>query len=731
MSKQAGGLSAFIGSVLGEDAVAELKKAGLNLGEPANSDPANTGGAKGAPGSEMDFQLAGKSLGSATQAIRDRFSRAGMGGPSAAASAAPPADMVEAEAHKRDVAGGGGLSPTEGESARKLAAKATPELPRIKPSPELIKALKDGDVETFNSLRPAGRLDLTGINLSKRNLTGIDLRYCELARSDFSGTDLTGAQFQYANLDRAVFEGSTLNETKFFKAQMGRANLQKVVSAKGAQFAAVDLSAADLSYGNFDGVTLTDAKLQTGTLDHATFRGATLSRSIFARASLNRAQFDGALLDEVRLYQARGRDISFKDAILIGAEAVESQFSSSNQKVADTKILATTFEGAWVQDFAHRDAISPELLRNARKVGVPPEGLLPKTAQVDEGKVLIDGLPGTDKVLFDAAMAELNELIGLKAFKAMVPELLSHLKVSLARERLGLPGFDRKLHYCFVGPPGVGKTTCSRIMAKLFRSMGLLKEGQVIETDKSGFIAGYAGQSLSKTNELIDDSLGGALIADEIYALTESKNDDYAKDALVVLVKRLWDDRYNFAAFFLGYPKPMAEFIAANPGFDRRLAGIIELPPNSSGELVDIFKMKMKKLQLEHTPEMLAQVSVVMALHKAIKQEKFGNAGSVENFVEDLSKRMSQRLVREETLADKRALAATRLDDLPVEKYAKLPFTELPPLSELEWQDDEGRSYTFSQLPQSGNFPSLSPNSEARVRQLVEEHGLVDISTEH
>jgi hypothetical protein len=207
MSKQAGGLGAFIGSVLGKDAVSELEKAGLSLGEPANGDLENTGGAKGARGSEMDFQLAGKSLGAATQAIRDRFSRAGMGGPSAAASAAPPAEMVEAEAHKRDIAGGGGLSPTEGESVRKLAAKATPELPRIKPSPELIKALKDGDVETFNSLRPAGRLDLTGINLSKRNLSGIDLRYCELARSDFSGTDLTGALLQYANLDRAVFEG--------------------------------------------------------------------------------------------------------------------------------------------------------------------------------------------------------------------------------------------------------------------------------------------------------------------------------------------------------------------------------------------------------------------------------------------------------------------------------------------------------------------------------------------
>ncbi len=719
-------LSKIIGNVLGEDAVKQLAKVGVDLSKVEKK-----GTAGGSPETVLDFNLASETLGKATAAVRERFKSTPPKGPTATVSAPLPEEVEEAEKHKEDL-GEGGSKPEKGESMRKTAAKAASlELPIIKPSPEVIEALLNGDVAKFNEIRPAGRLELSGIDLSKRSLVGIDLRYCELSRANFRGADLSGALLQNSNLSRAILEGTTLTDAKLVNSNLEYSNLSRVVDARGAQFANSVLAYADMKHSNFDGSLFDDAKAPMADLSHSNFRGASMPRMVLGRAIVHMATFDGALMSEARLFQARGKDVSFKGTILIGAEATESQFSSSNQKADGDKVLQTTFEGAWTDGFIHNNAIAPELLAKANDQGFPPEGLLPKSAEVDKGKVLIDNIPGTDKVLFDSAMAELNSLIGLQAFKKMIPELFSHLKVSLARERLGLPAFERKLHYVVVGPPGVGKTTCSRIMGKLFRAMGLLKDGHVIETDKSGVIAGYAGQTLSKTNELVDDALGGSLILDEIYALTESKNDDYAKDAIVVLVKRLWDDRKEFAAFFLGYPGPMKDFIAANPGFDRRMAGIIELPPNTSGELVQIFSSKMKKMALSYDTEMLAQVSVIMAIHKELKQERFGNAGAVENFVEDLSKQMSSRLNREGSLNDKVKLTTATAEDIPVDKYAKLPFDKLPRLTDLHWIDSEGKTYKFKDLPKDGEFPDLSPDSLELVRGLVKKHDLVDISTEH
>ncbi len=713
-------INSTIAKILGPDAVKQLTDQGVNLDEITKGN--------GEKPATFEFTLARERIGAATSALTERMGRR-PSGPHAAVQIAPPSEVIDKQKHTSEVEGKGASPSSQEESVRKVTARVAPELPIIPSSVLLVRLLEDGKIEEFNKLRPAGRLDLRGVSLAKRNLSGADLRYCELGRADLSGADLTDALVQHANLDRALLEGTTLSRAKFYQAALTRCNLKNVHNAKEGQFIEADLSFSDLTQSNFDSADFTDARLGQATLDHGSFKSAILTRAILARSVLNNCIFDGALLDNARLYQARGRDISFKDAILVGAEAVDSEFTSSNQKLEGSSVKKTSFENAWIQDFEHRGSIEAELLSNAKKSGLPPEGLLPKRTEVDSGKVLIDGLAGTDKVLFDAGMAELNQLIGLKDFKAMVPELLSHIKVSLARERLGLPGFERKLHYVLVGPPGVGKTTCARIMGKLFRSLGLLKEGHVIETDKSGFIAGYAGQTLSKTNELIDDSLGGVLIADEIYALTEAKNDDYAKDAIVVLVKRLWDDRAKFSAFFLGYPKQMKEFIAANPGFDRRMAGIIEFPSNTSGELVDIFKMKMKKLAFVPSPEMLGHVSVIMAINKELKQERFGNAGTVENLVEDLSKKMSQRLDKANTLDNKLALSSCGVEDLPSEKFAKLPLSELPPLSSLTWIDGQGKEVASKDLRLSGEFPNLSERSMTAIRELILKRSLVDIET--
>ncbi len=651
-------------------------------------------------------------------------------GPTAAAVAELPQDQAATEEAQRELDPSSG--PTKRESINKAAARLETKLPLITASEELLKLLKDGKVDEFNATRPAGRLDLRGISLVKRNLEAVDLRFCELQGADLRGADLSRALLQHADLSRADMEGTLLTGCKAYAAKFVHASLKEVKGAQGAEFQDCDFSYAEMQNGRFDAALFTDAKLGLTRLDHARFRGCRMTRACFPQANLSHANFEGALLDNARFFYARGKDVIFKDAILLSANMTGAEYTSSNQQTHDKKkTFRTTFEGAWTQGLIHGASISEGWLAESHRSGLPPEGLIPKESAADKGKVPIDGLPGTDQVLFNAAMAELNELVGLKKFKAMVPELLSHIKVSLAREQLALPAFSRKLHYVMTGPPGVGKTTCARILGKLFTSLGLLAEGHIIETDKSGFIAGFAGQTLGQTNDLINDALGGTLIADEIYAMTDTQNDDYAKDALAVLVKRLWDDRDKFSAFFLGYPAKMAKFIEANPGFYRRMAGIITFEPYSYGELAEIMKRKMDKLTLRYTPELLGYASVALAMNKELSQEKFGNAGTVENLVEDLTKRMSTRIVRNNLLRDKEALTKTSMEDLPTELYAGLAVSELPALAELTFIGSDGKTVHGNELTLDGEFATLSPESELRLKQLVHERKLELINTDY
>jgi hypothetical protein len=170
----------------------------------------------------------------------------------------------------------------------------------------------------------------------------------------------------------------------------------------------------------------------------------------------------------------------------------------------------------------------------------------------------------------------------------------------------------------------------------------------------------------------------------------------------------------------------MKKFIAANVGFDRRMAGIIEFPSYTSGELIDIFKMKMNKLVMNYPPEMLAQTSVVLAMNKELKGERFGNAGTVENVVEELSKRMSSRLVHEKRLGDKKALTQAESDDLPCEKFCRLPLGELPPLERMRWVTNDGKEVTCDKLSGKGEFPSLSQESVEILRHIIAERKIVD-----
>jgi len=189
---------------------------------------------------------------------------------------------------------------------------------------------------------------------------------------------------------------------------------------------------------------------------------------------------------------------------------------------------------------------------------------------------------------------ELDALIGLSSVKEEVHSLANFVKLQKQRKEQGLKVPQVTYHCVFTGNPGTGKTTVARILARIYKDLGVLKSGHLVETDQSGLIAEYVGQTAAKTNAVIDSALGGVLFIDEAYALTEHAG-SYGGEAISTLLKRMEDDRDNLIVIVAGYTKEMKTFIESNPGLKSRFTRYIDFPDYSAPELHDMFLMRSKK----------------------------------------------------------------------------------------------------------------------------------------
>ena len=172
--------------------------------------------------------------------------------------------------------------------------------------------------------------------------------------------------------------------------------------------------------------------------------------------------------------------------------------------------------------------------------------------------------------------------------KEEVRSLANFVKIQKQREAKGLKTPKMSFHLVFTGSPGTGKTTVARIVARIYKDLGVLKKGHLVETDRSGLVANYVGQTATKTNEIVDSALNGVLFIDEAYALvpTANKNNDYGQEAISTLLKRMEDDRDKLVVIVAGYTKEMNRFIDSNPGLKSRFNRYINFPDYTSGELI-------------------------------------------------------------------------------------------------------------------------------------------------
>ena len=245
---------------------------------------------------------------------------------------------------------------------------------------------------------------------------------------------------------------------------------------------------------------------------------------------------------------------------------------------------------------------------------------------------------------------ELDALIGLTTVKQEVNTLRNYIKIQQEREKNGLKPTQVSYHCVFTGNPGTGKTTVARIVAQIYKELGVLKKGHLIETDRSGLVAEYVGQTAVKTNKIIDKALDGVLFIDEAYSLVNGDESDYGREAIATLLKRMEDNRDRLVVILAGYSDEMKAFIDSNPGLQSRFNRYIHFPDYNEDEMFRIFCLRCEKSDYVITEEAKARLMDLLAQSVANKDKNFGNGRFVRNLFEKTVEHQANRLAKMENL---------------------------------------------------------------------------------
>jgi len=232
----------------------------------------------------------------------------------------------------------------------------------------------------------------------------------------------------------------------------------------------------------------------------------------------------------------------------------------------------------------------------------------------------------------------LDELVGLENIKQNVKSLINFVKVRKLREENGLPNPPVSLHMVFAGNPGTGKTTVARILSELYKAIGVLSKGQLVEVDRSGLVAGFVGQTAIKTSEVVTSALGGILFIDEAYALAPDAGtgNDFGREAIETLLKMMEDNRDDLIVIVAGYNEPMERFISSNPGFESRFNRYLLFDDYNSEQLHEIFNIMCSKSEYVLTDDAKDYANEHFCKLYEERDYNFGNARHVRNFFENI-----------------------------------------------------------------------------------------------
>ena len=316
----------------------------------------------------------------------------------------------------------------------------------------------------------------------------------------------------------------------------------------------------------------------------------------------------------------------------------------------------TDKEKTWLKKILRMQELLEEQYTDDYGNPLPTQGKKEWIAKAEEALISIKQM---DSEISDAAIEpvsasdaldELNELIGLAETKKEIASLSNYIQMRQKRDEMGLKSPNVSYHCVFTGNPGTGKTTVARILASIYKDLGILSSGHLVETDRSGLVAEYVGQTAVKTNKIIDEALDGVLFIDEAYSLVQGGKEDYGKEAIATLLKRMEDDRDRLVVILAGYTNEIEEFINSNPGLRSRFNRYIHFADYTAVELYDIFCLMMKKneyIMSDETSELLKKHLTEVVNNKP---KDFGNARFVRNLFERTVQNQANRLAKEGNL---------------------------------------------------------------------------------